>query len=334
MVYILVLNWNNWDATRDCLEALLKQDYPDYKIILPDNGSADFLTVEKNVKKWAFEAGAGFISYTRHEAESGGRPEEKAKGPGTERPFLVFIQNGENLGYAGGNNVGLRYALKKNDFEYVWLLNNDTVPEESALSALVSCAQKNQAAMAGSKLLYADAPEKEKPKNLQMAGGGMIWPAAGNAFIMGAGRKDDGQWDKPFPLDYVCGASLLVKKEVLFKVGLLEEKYFLYWEDVEWGIRAGRDGFKRLYCPDSRVLHKEGGTIGKAEGGISGKADYYWVRNGLYFTKKYYPWYLPVVLAAYLAKHTAIRILKRQPLNFRAFVSGLFDFLAGKTGPV
>ena len=328
MVYILVLNWNDWESTRDCLDALLKQDYPDYRLVVIDNGSTD--DVEGKLKKWfsVFDAEAGFASYSRHEAEAGGRHDAGD----TNRPRLVFIRNGENLGYSGGNNVGLRYALAQGDLEYAWLLNNDTLPEEGALSALVSCARQNGAAMAGSKLLYAHAPD-----TLQMAGGGMLWPAAGNALIIASGLKDDGRWDKPFSLDYVCGASLLVKKKVLHSVGLLDEAYFLYWEDADWGIRARRAGFfkKLIYCPASRVLHKEGAglTAGTEGGVISGKADYYWVRNGLFFTKRYYPWFLPIVPFAYLAKHTLIRLLKGQPLNLRAFLSGLFDFLAGKTGP-
>ncbi len=244
----------------------------------------------------------------------------------------MFIQNGENLGYSGGNNVGLRYALSKSDLEYVWLLNNDTLPERRALSALVSCARRTEAAMAGSKLLYAHQPD-----TLQMAGGGMIWPAAGNSFIAASGQKDDGRWDEPFTLDYVCGASLLASREVLLRAGLLDERYFLYWEDADWGARARRSGFKLVYCPASRVLHKEGATTGKenengAGSGISAKADYYWVRNGLYFTKKFHPFFLFSVPLAYLAKYTVVRMARRQPLNLKYFILGFLDFLYGRTG--
>ncbi len=338
MVYILVLNWNNWEASRDCLDALLKLDFPDCRLVVLDNGSSD--GPEEKFREWAMGAGAGFVSYTRQEALAGGRPEEedaKKKKTSGKRPLLVFIQNGENLGYPGGNNVGLRYGLARGDFEYAWLLNNDTLPEAGALQALVSCARQTGAAMAGSKLLYAHETE-----TLQMAGGGMIWPAAGNAFIVASGQKDDGQWDKPFPLDYICGASLLVRKEVLCRVGFLDERYFLYWEDADWGVRARRAGFRLVYCPSSRVVHKEGATISKETGskegnkeavsGISGKADYYWVRNGLYFTKKYYPWFLPLVPLAYLAKHTIVRLLKRQPCNLKYFLLGFLDFISGRTG--
>jgi GT2 family glycosyltransferase len=111
-------------------------------------------------------------------------------------------------------------------------------------------------------------------------------------------------------------------------IGLLDESYFLYWEDADWGMRARKEKYKLLYCPKSRVWHKEGGT----SGGINPLMDYYWTRNGLAFMKKFYPAFLPLVPFAYLAKHTIVRILRRQPMNFSAFMRGVCDFCAGRTG--
>lgn len=325
-VYILILNWNNAEDTIDCLRAVFKTDYPDYQVVLLDNGSAD--GSEEKIRQWVSGAGIGFARYDRgrpargREANGGVRPgaESAAK---NKKPFLVFIQNGENLGYAGGNNVGLEFALARGDMGYAWVLNNDTLPETGALGAMVACLEAMGTGMAGPKLLYFD-----RPGIFQMAGGCRISPFLGNASLIAGGQKDDGKWDTAFELDCVCGASLLAKKEVIEAVGLLEPKYFLYWEDADWGIRARRAGFRLLYCPAAKVLHKEGATAGA----MSAKSDYYWVRNGLYFTKRFYPWLLPLVPFSYLAKHTIIRSLKRQPLNLKACFSGLLDFFLGRSG--
>ncbi|MDA8171755.1 MAG: glycosyltransferase family 2 protein [Nitrospiraceae bacterium] len=315
-VYILILNWNNAKETIECLDAVFKTDYPDYQVVLLDNGSTD--GSEEKIRQWVSGKGFQIIRYGRREATEGGRPEEVSL-----KTCLVFIQNGENLGYAGGNNAGLEFALARGDMRYAWLLNNDTLPEAGALKALVACCTEKGVGMAGPKLLYAG-----RPGVLQTAGGCKISPLTGNASVVAGGRSDDGKWDTPFELDSVCGASLLVKREVLEAVGLLEAKYFLYWEDADWSMRARRAGFKLLFCPAGRVLHREGAT----SGAMSETSDYYWVRNGLYFTKKFYPWLLPLVPFAYLAKHTIVRMLRHKPLNLKAYFSGLLDFLLGRSG--
>ncbi len=239
---------------------------------------------------------------------------------------LVIIQSGGNLGYAGGNNVGMRYALSKDDCRYIWLLNNDTVVDGDALAEMLRCAEAGEGAgMVGSKLLYHDRPE-----TIQAAGGCTIAPWAGNASVIASNEEDRGRWDAPLEPSYVSGASLLVRREVVEAIGLMDEEYFLYWEDADWGVRARRKGYRLLYCPRSRVWHREGGAAGY----LSFEADYYWVRNGLYFTKKFYPYFLPLVPFSYLAKHTLARMLKRQPLHLRAYARGVADFLRGKVGPM
>lgn len=317
-VYILILNWNNWKDTVECLKSVFRNSYPDFQVVVIDNASTD--GSEEEIEQWAYKESIPIVKYGREIAESGGQPEKEIS------HSLIFIQTGDNLGYAGGNNVGIRYALKKNDCEYIWLLNNDTVVDRDALSQMVKCEEADERrGMVGSKLLYHDRPDV-----LQAAGGCRISPWMGNASLIASNEKDDGKWDEPFELSYVSGASLLVKKAVVEDVGLFEEKYFLYWEDADWGVRARKKGYKILYCPDGKVWHKEGGTSSY----LNLKLDYYWVRNGLYFTRKFYPYYLPLVPLSYLAKYTLIRMLKRQPFNFMAYVRGIFDFLRGKTGPM
>ena len=120
----------------------------------------------------------------------------------------------------------------------------------------------------------------------------------------------------------------MVTKEFINTVGLPDESYFLYWEDADWGLRARRKKFKLVYCPKSRVWHKEGGT----SGGINPLTDYYWTRNGLFFMKRFYPALLPLIPFSYLAKYTIVKLMRRQPFNFKSFLRGIVDFTKGKRG--
>ncbi len=150
----------------------------------------------------------------------------------------------------------------------------------------------------------------------------------GNASLAAANEADDGRWDRRFELQYVTGASLLVRAEAVKATGLIRESYFLYWEDADWSLRARRKGYRLLYCPKSRVWHKEGSTSGRLGPG----GDYYAVRNGLAFTLRHYPLFLPLVLFSYLAKYTLVRTLKRQPNNLGAVIKGIIDFFGGRKG--
>lgn len=342
-ICILILNWNNWPDTVACLESIFQISFNNFQIVVIDNGSTD--DSGKKIQEWAggklrtdnpfipYSPGnkpIPIVSYDRQASERGGNPEQEhslsdSLGGGVNHP-LVFIQTGANLGYGGGNNVGLRFALKREDFSHVWILNNDTVCHRDALQELMACMESDDKTGAvGSKLLYYNRPD-----TLHMAGGCRVVPWMGNASMIGVDEKDDGRWDEPLEPDYISGASLLIKKKVLENVGLMDERYFLYWEDADWGVRMRRNGYRLLYCPASRVWHKEGGTAGR----LSPDSDYYWVRNGLFFMKKFYPALLPLMPVSYFLKYTLIRLLKGQPLHFSAFLGGLKDFLMGKTGPL
>jgi len=341
-VCILILNWNNWQDTVECLESVFQGSYREYQVVVVDNDSTD--SSEKKIKEWAegkiktqnpfihyntHNKPIPFVSYDRQAAESGGNLElEKSLSASLTGDIphpLVFIQTGVNLGYAWGNNIGLRFALKRVCISHIWILNNDTVCHLDALKELMACIESdNNIGAAGSKLLYYDRPDI-----LHLAGGCRITPWLGNTSMIGAGKKDDGKWDRPLEPDYISGASMLIKKKVLEDVGLLDERYFLYWEDADLGMRMRRMGYRLLYCPASRVWHQEGGSVGR----LSRSADYYWVRNGLYFMQKFYPGLLPIIPLSYFLKFTLLRLVKRQPLHFSSFLSGVKDFITGKTGP-
>lgn len=285
MVTIILVNWNGWQDTIECLESLLLLKYPDFRIVVCDNGSSDD-SLQK-IKNWADRHEVSYAGYQRAEAEAGGLP--------AADPLLTLISNNENLGFAGGNNVGLRYAMARGDSEYCWLLNNDTAVEPDALNHLVSrMQQQTDIGVCGSTIrLYHDR------RCIQALGGGHYCRWIGLPWHHGRFTK----WGKMIDerkaetwMNYVEGASMLVSRKFLDEVGLLCEDYFLYFEEADWAIRA-KGSFNLGYAALSIVYHKVGGSIGTSSNPIimSYTSDYFNIRNRLLFTRRFYPAALPTV---------------------------------------
>jgi GT2 family glycosyltransferase len=291
-VYIILLNYNGWKDTIECLESVLKNDYKNYQVIVVDNdspnnsmdyiinwaeGKQEVVYDENSQLKYLsqpFETKPlEYVYYTKEEALKGGNKEKELK---LYNP-LIFIQAGENGGFAAGNNIGIKYALAKNDFEYVWLLNNDTVIKKDSLSSLVSYASKNDLGISGSALMYYDNP------NEIQAYGGTI-----NKFF-GTGKHIVNKDDIEKKLDYVVGASFLINKVVLNKIGLLPEEYFLYYEETDYCFNARKNGFKLGIAVNSKVYHKEGvSTGGSSKGNEKSEfSDILSIKNRIKFHKKY-----------------------------------------------
>ncbi|CAN5905345.1 glycosyltransferase family 2 protein [soil metagenome] len=260
-VFILLLNWNGWQDTLDCLTSLTRLAYPNFETIVVDNGS-----------------------------ENGSEEKIRAAFPDT-----TLLQSGANLGFAGGNNVGLKYALRQ-DFDFVWLLNNDTVVEPDALSRLVERTRNEpEVDMCGSTLVYHHDRD-----TVQAYGGGTYNQWLGLTQKLGHGRLRSEPVDAASverKLDYIEASSLLVSRRFLATVGLMKEDYFLYYEEIDWVARAG-GRFKLGYAKDSVVYHKEGASIGGSDHAKTQKswtADYYSVRNRILITRRFFPKALPTV---------------------------------------
>ncbi len=325
-VYIVVLNYNGWQDTLECLESLFRLSYPEYRIVVVDNGSTDN-TVEY-IKKWADgDKGLDMHGHDLTRYSSGPelqKPipyilintqdiERSGDIPDQGKASITIIPVGKNLGFAGGNNVGIRYAISKGDYAYVWLLNNDTVVEKNSLEALVEYSQKNKdAGIVGSKLLYY-----HRPGIIQSAGGRLNkW--FGSTTSIGQGQYDSGQWDTDSFVETIMGASFFMSRECIEKVGLLPEEYFLYMEETDYCYKAQLRGFKVGYAYKSRVYHKEGSSTGcislKGAEGRSYKADTLSMRNRVKFAKKYLRPYIPTVYLGLLAS-ALIRIKRKQWRN-------------------
>jgi len=275
-VAVLLLNWNNWKDTNECLESVFQTSGVPYRIVVCDNGSQD--NSLNHIATWAQSAGKPYVLLSRTEAETGGAPADDSP--------LVLIQTGANLGFAGGNNVGLRYCLAKGGFDYVWVLNNDTVVAPDALHHLVARMQQDKAVgMCGSKLIFYHQRDR-----VQAYGGSAFDATRGVVVPIGQFAHVDTACDVvavEAKTAYVVGASMLVSTPFLKSVGLMSEDYFLYFEEIDWAFRA-RGQFKLAYADDSVVWHKEGGSIGssstKEPSAISTR---YLYRNRVIFNWRY-----------------------------------------------
>jgi len=209
-VWCVVLNWNNADDTIECLTALRSCTYRNLTVMLVDNGSTD---------------------------DSVGRIK-------VAHPDILSLESGENLGFAGGNNLGIRYALAQGA-DFIWLLNNDTQPDPNALTALVAKAESDHRLGAVASICYyADAPSR-----VQAWAGSRVNLWIGYSGLSRVPRADD--W-----FDSLNAASMLISRAALEHVGLLDEGFFLYWEDTEFCVRLRKHGWRIAAAPDSRVLHK------------------------------------------------------------------------------
>lgn len=301
-VYIVILNWNAWQDTIECLESVFRQDYKNFKVIVCDNSSTD--NSIQHIKAWAhgkellkLSKDSAFFPLTlspvlkpvkisiidREKSESD-------KVVDKNQAELVLIETGGNLGFAGGNNVALRYAQKQDDFDFVWLLNNDTVIKSDCLSNMVNYSKKYPVPnLCGSLILFYDNEEI-----IQALGGNGYNKWTGNASTtFGRGLSIHDEIDHSYyenKLDYITGASCLLPKSFLHEIGLMEESYFLYYEEIDWCIRNnGR--YALCYAPDAKVYHKEGRSIGSPSGERQSSllSDYYLFRNKLKLTRRYFP---------------------------------------------
>jgi len=278
-VFTIVLNWNGLADTRECLESLRRADYANNHVLVVDNGSE------------GDEA-------TALEQEFGG--------------FIEVIRNPANLGFAGGMNVGIRRALEAGA-EYVLLLNNDVTVDGRFLGELVKDAMLRPDLAAACPTIYFH----DDRKRVYSTGGTVnLW--LGSASQTGRGElfpeepkvERKGKWvliTAPTPMisrDYADGACMLMPREAIERVGLLDEGYFMYWEETDWCFRARKLGLRCCWVPQAKVWHK-------AERSLSSTDDfhYHYQRNALMFVRKrgnapqvataflthllvYAPWYL------------------------------------------
>ncbi|WP_181305432.1 glycosyltransferase family 2 protein [Rufibacter sp. XAAS-G3-1] len=295
-VSIIVLHYSNYQDTIECLDNLLKLEYARFSMVVVDNHSPNNSLAY--IKTWLLEGDfTGYDlkskveqleTFQQHVIYGKGKDWDSVP---SEKAFLTTIQVGENLGFAGGNNVGIDFALHHFSPDFVWLLNNDTVVAPNSLSELVHQAQAqlgegSNIGIWGSKLLYYHQPD-----TIQAIGGKLNLTTFTTSHLA-QGLKDTPANEEEYPnQDYVVGASLFVCRKFLEEVGLLSEEYFLYFEELDWAKRGQKAGFSLGYVAASKVYHKEGASIGSNSVGRqkSDLADYHGIRSKIIFFKKFYP---------------------------------------------
>lgn len=201
-----------------------------------------------------------------------------------------FIKTSENLGFCGGNNFGIKKALKEGA-DYVLLLNNDTILDKDCLVQLIKVANLiDKGGVFGLKIHFAPGYEFHRDRYSPLDQGKVIWYAGGkidwqNVLLShrGVDEVDRGKYDKVCQTDFVSGCSMLIRRETLEKIGLLDEKYFLYLEDADFCVRAKRAGFKILFVPQAKVWHFNAGSS-EVGGPLH---DYFFTRNRMLFGLKY-----------------------------------------------
>ncbi|MAG34700.1 MAG: glycosyl transferase family 2 [Dehalococcoidia bacterium] len=243
---VVILNWRRAEETSACLRSLLQQrGRPEWTVVV-DNGSSD-------------------------------GSDERLAG---EFPTVEVLVNSRNLGYAGGNNRGLRHALDLGAAT-ILVLNNDTVLHPDALTALNTAAREPGVGAVGPKIYYRRAGQER----LWSAGGHVDW-SNGTTTYRGGHELDAGQYDEPADVHYLTGAAILFRAETLDQVGLFDPDYFLVFEDTDWSVRARSQGYRLRYEPSAVIWHKVSVSFG---GEKSLRYRYYFMRNNLLFVFKRYP---------------------------------------------
>lgn len=284
-VSIIILNWNGKEDTIECLNSLKHITYPNYAIILVDNGSTD-----------------GSVKCFNE-----------------LYPEIEIVENKKNLGFAEGNNVAVRTAVKEGT-DYILLLNNDTVVDSDFLTELVKVLEKDPTiGIVGPTVYYYN--EKSR---IQSAGGKICWYKGETPHLT---DKKNIKINEIRDVDYIVGCALLVKCELFEKVGYLNKNYFAYWEETDWCVRAKRAGYRVVHVPMAKVWHKGGTTTKKT----SGFHEYHMTRNMFWFmkthsTQKQYFSFMIYFFGFQFWYLSAIYVLYHKNLQiYKSFLKGIVD---------
>ena len=260
---IILVNWNSFDLTRDTLSSLQKTNFKNYDCVVVDNGSAD---ASAQQLQQAF-------------------------------PEIILISLNENKGFTGGNNAGMQYALD-HGYEYIMMLNNDVEVAPDFLEPLMAPLNNDPSIGAVQPLIYF-----HHDKNLIWNAGTQYNPWLGICSTIHYNKRDDAhaQMQVPKNIDWITGCAFMIRSTVLQKVGLLQEKYFIYYEDVDLSFRIKAAGFKLAYAPSSVIYHIAGMSHKSKEKGkegfVSPKVHYLNARNRIWLLKEHTPWWaIPTVV--------------------------------------
>jgi len=292
-VYIIIVNYNNWEDTIECMESLLQSNYKDFQIIVVDNKSennsmeyiklwADGLLQSPSNKNFEIERVINmpvqkpvkYSFYFENELNDKNILDLKKD----YNVCLILIQANENKGFAAGNNIGIRYSLLKNDFDSIILLNNDTVVHSDAISKIIEAKQNyGDKAIYGGRIFYYEKPD------IIWYDGGCFNEWLGRSIHINLGKKVKYS-NELKEVSFVTFCYVLIPKYIIEKVGLLDESYFMYVEDLDYSYKIMKSGYQLYQVRDSVIWHKIGSSTGNS---ISEMSSYFYYRNSLIFRMRY-----------------------------------------------
>lgn len=287
LVSLITVNYNQSVVTSQLLDTLMGLTYSNYEIIVVDNGST------KESPNWLQE----------------------------KYPSINLVKTGENLGFAGGNNAG----IKASKGEYLLFVNNDTEVPPGFVEPIVKLMESDSTiGMVSPKIKFFN-----QPSIIQYAGFTKMSAITVRNRAIGYLCKDKGDYDVTKETYSIHGAAMMVKREVIDKVGLMPEIYFLYYEEHDWAQMAIKEGYKLYYCPLSYILHKESVSTGKE----SSLKTYYLNRGRLIYTIRNYVGRKLILSLLFqflvsLPKNTALFAIRNQFSNVRAYWEAYFWVIA------
>lgn len=303
-IFLVIPSYNGDQDTLECLESVLQSDQKSFElsVVIVDNCSTN--NSLKKIKNYL----RSFANNSRHSR-------------------VKVIENRENLGFSGGNNVGIRYALE-NEADWVFLLNNDTKIKNDCLIQLIKVAKSDKKiGLLGPKIYFYPGCEFHQSRYQENEKGKIIWYAGGiidwqNVLgtHRGVDKVDTGQYNQVSATEFVSGCAMMVKREVFERVSLFDERYFLYYEDVDFNLRAKQAGYKLIFVPQAIIWHKNRGT---GQTGLPHQ-EYYMARNRLLFASRWAPTKTKIALV----KESLMSLFK----GSKAKKKGIIDYYLRKFG--
>lgn len=299
MVSIITVNYNSLDVTCELLDSIRRNSFKDVEVIVVDNASST--------------SPEGFLK--KH------------------YPEVKLIQSEKNLGFAGGNNLGIRAS--RGDF--LFFLNNDAELTDGAIETMLALFKRVPGVgIASPKICYHNAKPGSEPDVIQYAGTTHVHLLTARNSILGERQIDNGQFSSATPTAYAHGAAMMVPRKVVNEVGLMPEEFFLYYEELDWCERIRRAGYEVWIEPSAKVYHKESYTVSK----ISALKTYYLNRNRLLFmrrnrTKIQWSLFCVFLFLFTVPKNSLTYLLKGEWANLKAFLNAIrWNFTSQKIRPV
>lgn len=292
-VAIIIVNWNGYSLTRDCILSIQQSGSDNYHIVVVDNGSTD-----------------GSAQLLRKDF-----------------PTIHIMESAENLGFTGGNNLAMQWAIEQG-FEYSFLLNNDTFVGPGFLEPLLLFMKASPSTGAVQpRICFAH------DRSLIWNAGAHYYPWLGFTTTIGYDQKDGPEYGTEKPLDWISGCAFFIRNKVLAQTGLFDQAFFTYYEDVDLSFKMLKSGFDLYYIPSSYIYHiagKSGKSIDKGkEGFLHASVHYHNIRNRIWIWRRYAKcWQYPSILIYHFFYFGAMLLyflLRNRRGKLKACLTGIKD---------